>query len=358
VRRYRVQIGIGVVVLVAAIGIAATRFSTLQGKLPSQGTGKAAPEFVGISSWLNSKPLTIKQLRGKVVWIDFWTYSCINCIRTLPAVREFYAHYHQAGLEIIGVHSPEFGFEKVKSNIEAAIKRYHLPYPVAVDNDMATWTAYRNNSWPHVYLIDANGNIAFDYSGEGGDEEIQSHVRSLLSATGAALPPAIDFGAFRFNPHQTPEIYAGYERGSYEGSLANPEGYAIDKTVTYASVPPKTIDQAGTNGSFFLEGKWFNAAEYVRAESDDARIELPFYAQNVFVVAAPQESGQGSGVTARVLLDGREVPAGQLGADARGGVIQIGRDDLFRVLQLPKAGVHRLTLIVSKGFELYTFTFG
>jgi thiol-disulfide isomerase/thioredoxin len=353
-RRYRLQIGIGVVVLAAAIGIAATRVTTLQGNLPSQKSGKAAPEFTGITTWLNTKPLTLQQLRGKVVWIDFWTYSCINCIRTLPAVREFYARYHQAGLDIIGVHTPEFAFEKITANIESAIRRYHLPYPVAVDNNMATWNAYLNRSWPHVYLIDASGNVAFDYSGEGGDEEIQDHVRSLLASTGATLPPPIDFGAFHFNPHQTPEIYAGYERGSFESSLGNREGYAIDKTVSYASVSPGTVEQAGTNGVFFLEGKWFDAAEYVRAESDDVRVELPFFAQNVFVVAAPE----GSGARARVLLDGHEVPAGLLGADARGGVIRIARDDLFRVLHLPSAGVHRLTLIVSKGFKLYTFTFG
>ncbi|TMK78186.1 MAG: redoxin domain-containing protein, partial [Actinobacteria bacterium] len=172
--------GAGVLVLAGAVSFAAVRLSTLQGALPAQQRGKPAPEFIGITKWLNSPPLTLKQLHGKVVWIDFWTYSCINCVRTLPDVRAFYARYHQAGLEIVGVHSPEFSFEKNISNITAAIKRYRLPYPIAVDNVMGTWNAYHNDSWPHVYLIDRNGNVAFNYSGEGGDDALQTQVRALL----------------------------------------------------------------------------------------------------------------------------------------------------------------------------------
>ena len=340
--------------LAIAITLAAVKLSSLQGALPEQRRGKQAPEFLGISSWINSKPLSVKQLQGKVVWIDFWTYSCINCIRTLPAVREMYARYHQAGLEVIGIHSPEFGFEKNLNNIKAAVARYRLPYPIAVDNQMATWTAYLNNSWPHVYLIDKTGRIAFDLSGEGGDEELQAHVRSLLSETGAHLPPPIDFGAFTFNAHQTPEIYAGYDRGSIEQTLANTEGYVPGQIVDYQSVTPKEVTDAGTSGSFFLEGKWFNGGEFVRAEQNGARIELPFFARNVFVVAAPS----GAKATASVLLDGKPVPPALLGEDATGGTITINRDDLFRVLRLPSASIHRLTLTVSKGFELYTFTFG
>jgi len=352
--RLRLQLGIGVGVLAIAIAFAAVRLTSLQGALPEQRRGRQAPEFLGINAWVNSKPLTIKQLQGKVVWIDFWTYSCINCIRTLPAVREMYARYHQAGLEIIGVHSPEFGFEKNLNNIKEAVARYRLPYPIAVDNQMATWNAYLNNSWPHVYLIDKTGRIAFDFSGEGGDDELQAQVRSLLSETGAHLPPPIDFGAFSFNPHQTPEIYAGFERGEITSSLANDEGYVPGQVVDYHAVTPKQVTDAGTSGEFFLQGKWFNGQEFVRAEQNGARIELPFFARNVFVVAAPS----GAKATASVLLDGKPVPPALLGEDAAGGTITIDRDDLFRVLHLTTASTHRLTLTVSKGFQLYTFTFG
>jgi len=354
VRRLRLQIALGVLILAVAISLAAVRLTSLQGSLPAQNRTRVAPEFTGISTWFNSQPLTLQKLRGKVVWIDFWTYSCINCIRTLPAVREMYARYHQAGLEIVGVHSPEFAFERVPGNVQEAIKRYRLPYPVALDNDMATWNAYLNRSWPHVYLLDATGHVAFDYSGEGGDEDLQSHVRSLLQESGATLPPPIDFSEFTFNPHQTPEIYAGYDRGSIQQSLANLEGYKPDTIVDYAPVSAKEVEDAGPNGLFYLTGKWFNAAEYVRAEQDGATIELPFFAQNVFVVAAPQTGT----ARATLQLDGKPVPASALGEDAASGTIVVSRDDLFRALHLSRAGVHRLTLTVSKGFRLYTFTFG
>ena len=353
-KRLQLWIGAGVLVLAGAVSFAAVRLSTLQGALPAQQRGKPAPEFIGITKWLNSPPLTLKQLHGKVVWIDFWTYSCINCIRTLPDVRAFYARYHQAGLDIIGVHSPEFSFEKNISNIQAAIKRYRLPYPIAVDNVLGTWNAYHNDSWPHVYLVDRNGNIAFNYAGEGGDDALQTQVRALLNETGARLPPPIDFAASSFNPHQTPEIYAGYDRGALEQSLANTEGYEPGRIVDYRAVSPQTVTDAGPNGSFFLEGKWFNGGEFVRAAQDGARVELPFFARNVFFVAAPA----GAKATVAMLLDGKPVPKQYLGADASGGIIVVNRDDLFQALHLGGAEVHRLTLTVSKGFELYTFTFG
>ena len=353
-KRFQLQIGAGILLLAGAVVFAAVQLTSLQGALPAQRRGRVAPDFVGINAWVNSPPLTLKQLRGKVVWIDFWTYSCINCIRTLPDVRQFYARYHQAGLEIVGVHSPEFSFEKNLRNIKAAVKRYRLPYPIAVDNKMATWSAYLNNSWPHVYLIDRNGKIAFDLSGEGGDEDLQTHLRALLAETGAHLPPPIDFSTPVFNPHQTPEIYAGYERGGVTMSLANDEGYVPGQIVDYKPVGAAAVRDVGPNGSFFLEGKWFNGGELMRAAQDGARVELPFFARNVFVVAAPQ----GAKATATVLLDGKPVPPSLLGEDATGGTIVISRDDLFRVLHLSAAGVHQLTLTVSKGFELYTFTFG
>jgi thiol-disulfide isomerase/thioredoxin len=354
-RRSWVKIGVGLAALAVAVGLAATRLSSLQGALPNQGQGRKAPEFTGISAWLNSPPLKLSQLRGKVVWIDFWTYSCINCVRTFPALRAIYARYQQAGLEIVGVHSPEFGFEKVVPNIREAIARYRLPYPVAVDNNMATWSAYLNRSWPHVYLIDATGHIAYDFSGEGGDEDLQTHVRSLLTKAGArTLPPPIDFAAFKFDRNQTPEIYAGYERGAYEGSLGNKEGYNPHRVVDYAAVSASAVKRAGTGGVIFLQGRWDAAPEFVEAAKDGARVELPFLARDVFVVAAP--AGRSSRV--QLLLDGRSVPSGQLGADAPGGAITVDRDDLYRALHLPRASTHRLTLVVTKGFRLYTFTFG
>src|SRR2546425_6168892 len=181
-------IAITLVILGIAIAIAATRLSFLQGT-PPEGSVRhdPAPEFAGIDGWLNSGPLTVASLRGKVVLVDFWTYTCINCVRTFPALRALYDRYRPAGFEIVGVHSPEFSFEKKADNVRAAIERNALKWPVALDNEMKTWTAYRNLYWPHVYLIDATGTIRFDHVGEGGDDLIQTRIRSLLAENHAVV---------------------------------------------------------------------------------------------------------------------------------------------------------------------------
>ena len=142
---------------------------------------RAAPNFVGISNWLNSGPLSIADLRGKVVLVDFWTYGCINCTRTLPHVTRLYDTYQDRGLVVVGVHTPEFPFEKVTSNVQTAIKRHGIKYPVAQDNDYATWNAYHNQYWPAQYIIDRNGTIVFEHAGEGQYDEIERTIQKLLN---------------------------------------------------------------------------------------------------------------------------------------------------------------------------------
>ena len=142
---------------------------------------RAAPNFVGINSWLNSGPLSIADLRGKVVLVDFWTYGCINCTRTLPHVTRLYDTYQDRGLVVVGVHTPEFPFEKVTSNVQTAIKRHGIKYPVAQDNDYATWKAYHNQYWPAQYIIDRNGTIVFEHAGEGRYDEIERTIQKLLN---------------------------------------------------------------------------------------------------------------------------------------------------------------------------------
>jgi thiol-disulfide isomerase/thioredoxin len=146
----------------------------------AQGT---APDFTGISNWFNSKPLTIADLRGKVVLVDFWTYGCVNCVNTLPHVTDLYAKYKDKGLVVVGVHTPEFPFERSASNVQAALKRHGITYPVAQDNDSATWNAYRNQYWPAQYIIDQNGKIVFQHEGEGRYDEIDRTVARLLNAS-------------------------------------------------------------------------------------------------------------------------------------------------------------------------------
>jgi thiol-disulfide isomerase/thioredoxin len=339
-RRARILLGGGVLLLAASIAFAATRVRFLQGSSdPRAMAGKRAPEFTGIDRWLNSPPLTLSSLRGKVVWIDFWTYSCINCIRTLPHLREVYARYRPYGLEVVGVHSPEFSFEKDARNVAAAVERYRLAYPVAMDNDMKTWRAYRNAYWPRVYLLDATGRIRFDHAGEGGEQDLQTVVRQLLTEAGArTLPAPIDFAATGPNASITPEIYAGYERGGAQGALANVEGYSPDADVTYKPVSDAEVERAGTGGAFFCEGTWRNAPEYMESRTDGARIRLAYSAQKVFMVAAP------SGAPVRAVAGAR--------------ALDVARSDLYELVSLARPESHILTLTVPKGFRLYTFTFG
>ena len=348
------MVAVGLVILGIAIAIAATRLSFLQGTPPTGSVRREpAPEFAGIAEWLNSPPLTIRGLRGKVVLIDFWAYSCVNCVRTWPALRQLYERYEPSGLEIVGVHSPEFDFEKSESNVRDAITRNNLSWPIAMDNEMETWRAYRNNYWPRVYLIDASGTIRFDHIGEGGDDLIQTRLRSLLRENGAQLPEPVVFAEAPPNPHLTREIYAGIERGSVNGSIGNPEGYRRDREVDYPPVDGSVIRRAGTAGMFFLEGRWRARDEYLEAAEDGARLVLPYFARDVFFVAAA-----GSPVEVRLLLDGRTVPPPALGADARDGSVRVTRSDLYRLIVLQRPQSRELTLIAGKGFRLYTFTFG
>ena len=355
-RFWNPTVGIGLVVLAIAVGVAATRVDLLQGERPRTSTRKeAAPEFEGIAGWLNSSPLTVAGLRGKVVLVDFWAYSCVNCVRTFPMLRQLYARYRPFGLEIVGVHSPEFGFEKQAANVRDAIERNDLPWPVALDNDMETWRAYRNHYWPHVYLIDAKGNLRFDHIGEGGEALIQTQLRELLTENGAQLPEPIDFTERTFSPHITPEIYAGYLRGASEGSLGNPGRYKADRVFDYGSIDEDVVDDAGTDGIFFVEGKWRATKEYLEAAEDGVRVFLPFNARDVFFVAA---SGSGASVRVRLMLDGRGIPTRSLGGDVSDGIVRVGRSDLFRLVALPEVGTHVLQIEADAGFRLYTFTFG
>lgn len=170
--------------------IVAIGFATVFMSLPAQASPPVlvdrgpAPEFVGIDTWLNSAPLTMKNLRGKVVLVDFWTYSCINCLRTLPYVTKWHEKYKDQGLVVIGVHTPEFAFERRTSNVQTATKRFGVRYPVAQDNQYATWHAYKNQYWPASYLIDRNGRIMHQHFGEGGYEEMEAAIRTLLERDG------------------------------------------------------------------------------------------------------------------------------------------------------------------------------
>ena len=298
-----------------------------------------APEIRGTQRWFNTpgdRPLSLRSLRGRVVLIDFWTYSCINCIRTLPRLKAWDRRYRRAGLTIIGLHAPEFSFERDAGNVENAIGRNELRYPVAQDNDFATWTAYGNQFWPAKYLIDARGRVRYTHFGEGDYDVTERAIRSLLEEAGHE--PAAGGASARVETPlagATPESYLGAERadrfvggpvvpGSHDFAL--PDGAA-------ATLPPHHLA---------YEGDWRIDASHATAAGRDARLHLRFFARRVFLVLGARGRG-----TVEVALDGKPVRR-----------FTVHQNRLYDVVTLPEAGDHLLTLTLERGTEAYAFTFG
>ncbi len=293
-----------------------------------------APNFTGITAWFNTpgnQPLTLSELRGKVVLVDFWTYSCINCQRSLPHVEGWYNDYKKDGLVVVGVSRAEFAFEHVVSNVESAAGSLGIDYPVAVDDNLATWDAYNNEYWPAEYLIDPTGVVrAYDF-GEGGYGEMESNIRMLLAANGVAhLPPRTDVPDKTPTNNLTPESYVGYNR------LDNEVGTSVvpDKTIVYH--PPSSI----ASNSLAFGGTWTVHQEEATAGSH-ATLGLNFTADDVYLVMS------GSG-TVGVSYNGRHLTTLSVG-----GIPKLYTLFSGTVLQ---TGV--LTLTVSPGIEAYDFTFG
>jgi cytochrome c biogenesis protein CcdA/thiol-disulfide isomerase/thioredoxin len=294
-----------------------------------------APNFTGITAWLNTsgdQPLTLSAVRGKVVLIDFWTYSCINCQRALPHVEGWYNDYKKDGLVIVGVSSPEFAFEHVVSNVESAAGGLGIDYPVAVDDNLSTWDAYNNNYWPAEYLIDPDGEVrAYDF-GEGGYDSMESNIRMLLSANGVSdLPPRTDVpDKTPTNSAISPETYVGYDR------LDNEVGSAVvpDKTISYHA--PSMI----ASNSLAFSGTWTVHSEEATA-GPGATLSLEFTADDVYLVM----SGQGS---VGVSYNGHHVTTLSVS----------GLPRLYTLLSGDALQNGLLSLSMSAGVEAYDFTFG
>jgi thiol-disulfide isomerase/thioredoxin len=342
---------LAVVALVAVVGLAAIRIYG-HGAEPevSRTRRDPAPSFARVAAWINSEPLTIESLRGDVVLVDFWTYSCINCLRTIPGLQALYDRYRASGFQIVGVHSPEFGFEKVEANVRAAVARLGVTWPVCLDNDRAVWDAYRNAYWPHVYLVDRSGSIRYDKIGEGDEAQLEEHVRALLGEGGHALPSPVNLPEPSFPSTMTPEIYAGYERGEEAGTIANAQGYVHDRAQRYTGPDARTLERARDDGPLYPDGTWFVGPEAITARSP-GKVLLPFTAGNVFVVAAASPVAE---VTLR--LDGR--PVDEPGTDTKDSRVAVGASRLYALVRLATPGRHVLELDVPAGFALYTFTFG
>lgn len=304
--------------------------------------GVVAPELVQGGEWFNSEPLQLSQLQGKVVLIDFWTYSCINCQRTFPYLRNWWTEYEDDGLVIIGVHSPEFEFEKSEQNLAKAIEDFDLRYPIMQDNNFATWRAYNNRYWPAKYLIDKEGNIRYTHFGEGDYDETEETIRQLLEeGGGAVLSGPVDNEDYQIYS-RTPELYLGSARIEH---LVSPEKLVADEVINY-SIP----GQIPAN-SFAYQGDWLVTPEYA-APSAGSSLLLNFEAREVFLVARPQADSSGFTVT----LDGQ---AQYLGEDAPDGLVTVDSDSLYKLILLEEPGRHELRLDFLDGnVEIYAFTFG
>lgn len=299
-----------------------------QPALAADGSAPAAPDLQGIVGWINSGPLTLSQLRGRVVLIDFWTYSCVNCLRTLPHLKAWDRSYRDDGLTIVGVHAPEFAFERVPDNVRAAVRKLGIRYPVALDNDFVTWTAYRNEYWPAKYLIDRSGRVRYVHFGEGEYDETERQLRRYLgSSAGPKATPVADRTP---TVRTTPESYLGYARlARFVGSRVE-----ADKEATYRfpqDIPPHHVAYAGR----------------IRVEAErivagaQARLRLRFHAREVNLVLG----GRGS---VSVLVDGRRLPSAAVAGEPR----------LYTLVRRRQVAEGLLELRFTPGISAYAFTFG
>ena len=307
-----------------------------------------APEFTETQQWFNTdgKPLSIQGLRGRVVLIDFWTYTCINCLRTLPHVEAWYRKYGGDGLVVVGVHTPEFPFEKEAGNVASAISGNGLTYPVVQDNDYGTWNAYRNQYWPAKYLIDARGRIRYVHFGEGSYGTTEKAIRSLLAERGDRRLGSRTSVRAEIPSHgvTTPESYLG---GARAQRVANGPLYKGLHEYRLSSDPQLPDDTLGYGG------RWRIGPEAATAAAG-ARLSLNFGARRVFLVLGSPRGPR----TLRVELDGHPIPARLAGADVHGGVATIGAQRLYKLVDLPTVGRHTLTLRFAPGISGYAFTFG
>ncbi len=301
-----------------------------------------APELIAKGAWINSEPLTMEELKGKVVLVDFWTYSCINCIRTIPYLQEWHEKYSSQGLVIIGVHSPEFAFERNEGNLRKAVEDLGVSWPVVQDNDFSQWRAYDNRYWPAHYFIDAGGRVRYFHFGEGKYEASEMVIRELLAEAGtpASEPFAqSESGEGRREP-RTPETYLGYGRSSsFSGA-----DYAQDKSVLFSLPQELEIDEWG------FEGRWTIREQFI--ENDETgRLALRFRGKKVFLVIQPVEDGS----RIELSLDGM-IPSDT--EDVEQGVLEPVENRLYQLVDLEASSEHLLELNVEGRVRLYAFTFG
>jgi len=321
--------------------------------LPVEGD---APSLDGAVEWLNSKPLTSEQLRGKVVLVDFWTYSCINCIRTIPYVRAWAEKYADQGLVVIGVHAPEFAFEKKIDNVKSAIDDFKIGYPVAIDNDYKIWRAFQNSYWPAAYLIDAKGQIRYHHFGEGNYDRTEKAIQDLLREAGgqttASAPVAPDAKGVEASPDlrniRSGETYLGYEQAA---NFASPEGLQADLAQNY------TIGEPGLN-EWGLSGAWIVGPDQATLDQPGGGITYRFSARDLHLVLGPGAGGKP--IRFQVKIDGKAPGpdhGADIDADGHGTVTATRLYQLVRQSGTVAARNFEISFL-DPGVQAYAFTFG
>ena len=358
----------GVIILSAIFGISFA-FSSLESIQTSQKNNqdslqvsnvdkskyKMAPELVGIAHYLNTTPEQLsKDMENKVILYDIWTYSCINCVRTLPYVTEWNEKYSDDGLLIIGIHSPEFEFEKNVNNVEMAVDKYGITYPVVLDNDWETWKAFENRYWPRKYVADHEGYIRYDHIGEGSYKETEKVIQQLLEERAQALgvqmasaESLVDIEEFQHTSFRTPELYFGYKFAQGRNQLGNEEGFNPGKVVTYSI--PNNLQQH----FFYLDGTWKNQEGGMKLVSNTGSIVVPYHAKEVNIVTANYAELE-------FYLDDDPISSSYSGRDLISGNKLITLESgLINIVNSERAASHVLKIIVTgPDFEIYTLTFG
>jgi len=315
---------------------------------------RISPELKGISGYINTSSEEIEQeIKGKVVLYDFWTYSCINCIRTLPYLTAWDEKYSEEGLVIVGIHTPEFEFEKEYDNVVFATEKFDIKYPVVQDNDKETWNEFQNRYWPRKYIADHEGYIRFDHIGEGAYAETEKIIQLLLEERSVALgntlgkKELVKLDEFEHSVFRTPELYFGYNFAEGRNQLGNEEGFSKNQIVTY-QLPEKMKPHY-----FYMEGMWKNNNDGMKLISESGKIILNFNAKQVNIVASEN-------AVLKIEYDGNEIPEEIRGIDVSSdSMVKISEPRLYNLIDSELEGTHEIIIQVqTPGFEIFTFTFG
>ncbi len=368
----KIPLILGIVIVVAVIGLSLflssldsqvlesknvdiqTNLIPNENKIDKSGF-KKAPKLVGISDYINILPDELQEKIDKnVVLYDIWTYSCINCVRTLPYITSWNEKYADKGLLIIGIHSPEFEFEKDVTNVKSAVEKYGIKYPVVLDNEKETWKAFENNYWPRKYIADHEGYIRYDHIGEGGYQETEKVIQELLKERSDSMGMALSISEdtlpikeFESSWLRTPELYFGYDFVSGRNQLGSPEGFKPNQDVTYSIPESKQLH------NFYLDGTWKNLQGSMRLVSNSGSILLPYSGKEVNIVTAGEAN-------LKIKIDGKLIDSSISGKDVGvNGQVHVRESGLYNIVQTETSEDHTLEILVeTPGFEIFTFTFG